>query len=269
MSSGGNKPLKQALQKRKTQQIERVIEERKGVASGTPGAPPAQPVDPRRTSQTVPTVGSQERVAPDPRRTSQTVAQAQPDSAKRQTIQAARVNPTIELSPGKVTVSGKTRLIIAAAAISLILVVVVSASLLSRTTPPPASPTFAPLPTFSANDIVGHLVTVGVRVASPQKVNAAQLKVLSAEEGIGFRVQANTERGQFMLLIYPTDEAANQGAFRATLNDKYKQWRVAKASNVVMLASPETSETLFSSMSSHFRQYVVAPYRTFLPTATP
>jgi hypothetical protein len=124
------------------------------------------------------------------------------------------------------------------------------------------------LPTSSSNDFIMYLQTTGIAVANP-RVFTVPNALWSAQEEIQFEVYRGNEKGIFVILSYPSPAQAGMDAFRATYHPKFRQWNLTQISNVLVLAAPDTAPWFNGEIASHLTQYLVAPYRSFIPTATP
>src|SRR6185369_14793601 len=90
-----------------------------------------------------------------------------------------------------------------------------------------------------------------------------------AQEGTQFTVQRGGEKGVFIVLSYATISEANREAFRTSIDPKWSKWRSTVIANVLLKSSPDSAASIRTELGSHMIQYLVAPYRYFMPTATP
>jgi hypothetical protein len=90
----------------------------------------------------------------------------------------------------------------------------------------------------------------------------------NAREEIQFEVYAGRGKGLFLLLSYDSADKAGLDAFSVSNVQRFKSWKLTQVANVLLLASPESHPTLGEQIASHLTQYLVAPYRSYIPTAT-
>jgi len=159
---------------------------------------------------------------------------------------------------------------IVAGAALLILLVCLGGGLLAlgQITQPTPTPTFVPLPTVSATDVLKHLRQVGVTVTNVQTLTVPNA-TWAANQGIQFEARQGSDSGTFLVLSYGSVSQTGVDAFKASSDAHFKQWQLAQINNILLLSTPNTSATLIQAIGSHLTQYLVAPYRDFLPTATP
>ncbi len=125
-----------------------------------------------------------------------------------------------------------------------------------------------PLPKTSVGKLLDYLESVNVPIDNLQTFSVPN-ETWSAREEIQFNVNRDNEQGVFVVLSYDTPSRAIVDSFKATVYEKFKTWKLMRVSNILLLASPETDDSLVSELASHVTQYLIAPYRKFIPTATP
>jgi hypothetical protein len=254
--------LQEELKRRKAAELQSEIELRRIMQA-------TQPSDPRRITRT-----SQRTQAAWPAR----VAQGQEATiARKSTVSKTALTPhsnsivvplpdVNDIVPARrsLTRQQKQRLIGIVAALLIIVVILMMALLAAQPTSIQAA-SLQPLPTVSASDTLARLKLVGLPISNVE--TAADVK-FAAQGGIKFSIKQGNDKGQVIVLSYATLEKAHIAAFRLSVTEPYKRWKQITASNILMLVSPDTAVTLQQELASHMTQYLVAPYRSFLPTAT-
>jgi hypothetical protein len=81
--------------------------------------------------------------------------------------------------------------------------------------------------------------------------------------------QDKADQGTFILLSYTSSEDALTGAYLVEGNQKYQNWHIIPAANILVLSDPKTDTAIYSAVASHLTQFLIAPYRSYLSTATP
>ena len=159
---------------------------------------------------------------------------------------------------------------IVAGAALLILLVCLGGGLLAlgQITQPTPTPTFVPLPTVSAADVLKHLRQVGVAVTKVQTLTVPNA-TWAANQGVQFEARQGSDSGTFLVLSYGSVSQTGVDAFKAGSDPHFKQWQLAQINNILLLSAPNTPVTLIQAIGSHLTQYLVSPYRNFLPTITP
>ncbi len=250
--------LKGEIQKRKTQELARQIEERKAAAARGEGQLGA--VDPRRTTQTTPAVRSGS-VAPkqapqtvDPRRTTQ---------ARRAVKPSSHAQSRSSLIP-KLTRGQKSLLIAGTAAILIVFVCMGTTAIIADKAN--VTPTLAPLPIVSASNVIAYLKKVDVPITGDREL-AIPAGSWRASQEIEFKVRRADKSGLFIILSYKSSDHKITDIFRAS--GRLKNWKMLDVANILMFVSPDSEQGIREEISSHIIQYLLAPYRPFLPTATP
>ena len=215
----------------------------------------------QRTSQSVPVTPSPSVVTPP---TIPPLA-AKPDATSLDKLATRTVEGVI----ARAGWTSQQWAIVASAAL-LILLVCLGGSLLAlgQITQPTPTPTFVPLPIVNAADVLKHLRQVGVAVTNVQTLTVPNV-TWAANQGVQFEARQGSDSGTFLVLSYGSVSQTGVDAFKASSDAHFKQWQLAQINNILLLSTPNTSATLIQAIGSHLTQYLVAPYRDFLPTATP
>src|SRR5579859_5008867 len=284
MSNSYEKPhkpegsIKQAIAKRKTQEILRTIEDKKiaeAHGDSTTGdfkrhrqsLPVTRTAD--RTSKTHSSAGDLPRSA-DPRRTTQ----IRPNSAdpRRTTRVAAAINPEYPsvLSPIYSLSRSQKRLLIAGIASMLCLIVCLVTFLAITNQPASAAPLsmLPPLPVVSAADVIAQLKKVHEPIVAEQGFSAATNLWLARDE-IQFNVLRGDKKGTFIVMSYSSPADKGPDLFRLSLDSKFVGWDHTSLANITLLISPDSAPEIRNEIESHIKQFLLAPYRPFLATATP
>jgi hypothetical protein len=139
---------------------------------------------------------------------------------------------------------------------------------LVATSQPISQTALSPLPTTRTGDLIRYLRSVGVPIANLQTFTVPNA-MWSANEEVRFDVQQWNGKGIFVVLSYDSPAQVGIDAFKATYDQKFKNWNLVQVSNALVLSSPDTVQSLSAEIASHVTQYLIAPYRSFIPTATP
>ncbi len=268
--------LQAEIQKRKTQEMTRaIVQKQVDLARGETPQRTTQtartcPADLRRTSQTIQT-GSTPTVRPPELR------RVFPDAAPQRAPALQRSPAREPVRPQKraIQVNGITRnparmrLFVALLAVTVVLIVSASAALLITSRSDAAGATQPVLPTVTASEVVTHLMTLGVPVTNVRSLDVSK-ESWGAQQEVEFNVQRGGSSATFIVLSYANASDRVPDLFR--LKDranKFKTWKLTSLTNIILLASPGTSPAILNEINSHLTQYLVAPYRSFYPTATP
>lgn len=172
------------------------------------------------------------------------------------------------------SLDSRERTIVGLCTLLAALLVIGGALLLSGGEPTPAySPTLQPLPRSNVARVIDYLMQVGLQ---PRMLHQSpNMKMtLAATQAIQFEIVRgapgeNEETATVILLGY--DDVSQIGGDRIFLSHfgDYKDWTKATFANVIVLFAPDSAQSIRSEVSSHLLQLLVAPYRDFLPTATP
>lgn len=232
-------PLQKSIKKYQTAQVKRLEDE-------------------KRSTQSAPIV------APVPVKT----APASPSALTPPSVSVGtRATQTVEVITDRVGWSRQQWAILASAAL-LIALICVGAGAIAVGQTAQLTPTFAPLPTVKASDVLKRLQTLGVTIANVQTVSVPS-KTWSATQAVQFDVKQGDQLDTFLVLTYNSAAQAGIDAFKASADAKYRTWHVMQTTNALVLSFPNTPATLDQMVYSHITQYLVAPYRDFLPTSTP
>jgi hypothetical protein len=239
------RPLQSELQKRKTQEIQRRIEAKQ--VTRTQGSTPLNPPEIHSNSRSTGNAPVTQSPSADVRRVTQSVSRvfnAPPNPPRRITRFLMRVLAGVLVA-------------------SLIIIVLVGVLLRASNPTTIPTPTFAPLPNVKANAVVDHLKTAGLTIANLREFPVPN-ETWHAEQELQFEISQGNDKGLVLLLSYASAEQKVPDLALNTTTGKFKQWRVMTLSNVIMLVSPETSQTLQSQLSVQLTKLVAAPYRPFL-----
>ncbi len=163
-------------------------------------------------------------------------------------------------------------LIAVSATLVIVLVCCVSSTFAVAVQPPQStatpSPTFVPLPTTTASDVLAEFRKTDTTIADvkPLKVPNA---TWAAMQGIQFTTKHDTKVAQLLLLSYDSDEKAGADAFKVRYDPQFGTWSVAQVSNVLLLAAPTSDVDVVNALVQRLKTLLVVPYRAYLQTATP
>jgi hypothetical protein len=124
--------------------------------------------------------------------------------------------------------------------------------------------------------VVSYLKANGISVANLRTFDTSTV-MQNAREEIQFEVYEARGKGLFLLLSYDSADQAGLDAFKVSTGldafkvsnvQRFKSWKLTQIANVLLLASPESHARLGEQIASHLTQYLVAPYRSYIPTAT-
>jgi hypothetical protein len=162
----------------------------------------------------------------------------------------------------------KERQIVWLAGISILLALICTITAVVSIQPPSPTTTPMPLGQIGARAAVDYLKSLSVPISNVRSFQVPNENWMANEE-IQFDVQRGTGKGTFILLSYDSGNKASLDAFKASGAPKYKNWTVAPVSNLLLLALPDTADSLQNEIASHLTQKLIAPYRLFVATATP
>jgi hypothetical protein len=235
--SSGKRSLQQEIKKRKTQELLRTLEAK----------PPSQPIAPKQTP---------------------TASAPQSNATGERSTQATPINKrTTQIAPSIMPGWTKRQKQVAVAATILAITVCIFTGLIANGLPT-AQPPLKPLPRASVGNLLDYLESVNVPIDNLQTLSVPN-ETWDAREEIQFSVNQNDGQGIFIVLSYDSPSKAIMDSFKVTFHQKFKTWKLMLVSNILLLASPETAQTLVAELASHVTQYLIAPYRSFIPTATP
>jgi hypothetical protein len=267
--------LKKEIHKRQTQAMQKALEEKRASKTIQPENTPFanKPLPPPAWKRATQESSAQPSTAPaDPRRTqtvrttqtAQTVQAARPIAAPKRATQSI---PAVGTARPRFAL-GRRQSLIAIAAAGLVLLVCTGTLLIASNPQPSVTPTPIPLPAVKASDVIAYFQKAGVTISSTREIPASNPDWAASQE-IQFSVQVGQEKGQFIILSYDNAERKVPDVFKASNSAKFKTWQLTTASNILLLTAPETNPALLAALQSHLTQFLVAPYRDFLPTATP
>jgi hypothetical protein len=287
-SSDSGFSIQDEIKKRKTQEIQRAVEHKRPDLAPNPlsqnkpasrtqttSAVTSQPDDKRSTqlASRVPAARSTQTMP----RSTQTMPPAKSAQARvTQTLPNANANAErFAPSAARTTMTGQrkrlTQAEIIGLAVLLMLMVCMVTGLLAYNVSRPngdVTPTFESLPFVNAQDAVDRLQSVGVPMTNVLRIDFRSQQ-WHAYEGLRFSVQRGKDRADFLIFSYSNTRLANGDAFRARFDPKYRTWHSTTFSNILLLTAPKGSDTIRSEIENHMIHYLIAPYRPFLPTATP
>jgi hypothetical protein len=234
--------LKDEIQKRRTQQIEREIQARRLPQTARP---PSQ-----ETSQPSPATQSAGSAGGHKRTTQTTAVRSESSTPPRWT--APRFSPRL--------------LIVVAGAATGVIILLMVGLLGGNATPAPA-PSQAPLPVVSAQDVINYLRLAGVPVSGLRALKVPNENWQATEE-FQFDVQRGDQKGIFLLLSYPSTRLTSRDSFNVSLSTRFKGWQQIAISNILLMISPDSAKPIGDEIANHLSQYLVAPYRAYVGTST-
>ncbi|MCC7450105.1 MAG: hypothetical protein IT324_21995 [Anaerolineae bacterium] len=283
--------LPDELKKRKTQDLARQIEIRSGGTAPLrlpDQQPPAKPqTGPLNHPTLKPLDPNTARTMPSSKRETQTLRAALSDPSR---IPAPPAEPVLKPLPRNaaptIPASARTSQMLAVVtgdvperwsrkqkrtagiALALILGVCLFTSILASRSTAIRQQTFKPLPTAYTASVVAYLKAMRMPFAD-FRTFAVPDAMWKAREMVQFEILHDGHRGTFLVMSYDTIAQAGADAFRASFDRKYGTWKLIQINNVLLLAAPRSSEMLTSEIASHLNQFLIAPYRSFIPTSTP
>jgi hypothetical protein len=123
-----------------------------------------------------------------------------------------------------------------------------------------------PLPIAGADAIMAHLGTVGLSLSDVRNAEEDQWR---ADQRFRFTVTKGDSTAEAILLTYLEPSNAGGDYIVAMTQESYKDWQRIQIANTLLLVSPDAATELVAELNSHLTQYLVAPYRDYLPTSTP
>jgi hypothetical protein len=237
--SGQKWSLQREIQKRKTEDLLRTIEARRG---------------PLTLYQPTISVSPAESRAVAPRMEPKKAKSARP--VKERTVEARRAARRM-FSPAP-------HHILIAAVVSTLALIIMLVIVLNDQRP---SLAFEPIPAVRAEDTIAYLQKIGVPFTSLRTFTVPNA-TWDARDEIEFEVRRGSIKGVFVVLSYNSPGEAGIDAFKATYHQKFSKWGLQQIANILLLSSPDTVPVLSTEMGSHLTQYLVAPYRSFIPIAT-
>ncbi len=261
--------LQGEIKKRKTQEIQRVIEDKRIAAArgavlpkhDAPQTTQARDVGPSQADTTKRATQVSRAVSTSPDRPARARTTSQSVTSDKR---ATQIHP---LPRRRLKQSQKIYAIVSVATL-LIMMVCASTLIVASNTSVQPTATLLPLPIMSANEVVAYLKKSGIPIINAQEY-AVPNESWQAHQEIQFDVYRGAAKGTFIVLSYPSSESKVPDIFRAGYSGKFREWKLIEASNILILISPETSQDLKNDMGSHITQLLLAPYRPFLSTTTP
>jgi hypothetical protein len=130
---------------------------------------------------------------------------------------------------------------------------------------PSPSEALTPIPVVSADQVVAYLDQVNVPILS--RSAAAVENTVSA---VQLQVALAGHESPVIIAGYADVDKASGELLKAqyTPNNPYQGWVVSQTSNILLMI-PATAPVEFQrEIGSHVSQFLLAPYRAFIPTAT-
>ncbi|HLY27387.1 MAG TPA: hypothetical protein VKQ72_13675 [Aggregatilineales bacterium] len=90
-----------------------------------------------------------------------------------------------------------------------------------------------------------------------------------ARSEVQFGIDSDGTAGFFVLLNYASPDQAALDAFKAAYRSPFQDWHLTQIANFLLLSTPDTAQALKTMIASHLTHLLLAPYRAFIPTATP
>ncbi len=268
MADQPQKPINAALKdavkkKRQTQEAERINEAKR--ATQTVSTIPAKTADPiPPPARPAPTTAAKpigNAASPSPLRPAPRITAVDSDLPGKITTQV------MESVGGVARWTPKQRLIAALVGLLVVFGCVLVAVLAGGQSASSTS-AYATLPPSNASSVLSYLGSVGL-VVSNVHILSVPNKTWNATQGYQVDVQDASTKGSALILSYNSGDQMGGDAFWASHNKSFEKWTVVQAANVLMLTSPDTPPALNAELASHLTRQLIAPYRTFLPTATP
>ncbi len=125
-----------------------------------------------------------------------------------------------------------------------------------------------PLPTAYTGDVISYLRWAKLPITELRKFSVPNA-TWNAREIVQFGITQIGDKGTFLILSYDSLPQAGVDAFKATFHPKFKDWTLTQISNILVLAAPGAAPRLISEVNNYLTQYLVAPYRNFIPTTAP
>jgi len=182
---------------------------------------------------------------------------------------AGRIFESIEARTGWMR---SQTLIALSATLVIVLVCCVSGSLALATQPPEAtsapSPTFVPLPTTTANDVLAEFRKLDATITNVKPLKVPNTS-WAAVQGVQFDVVRDKQVAQMLLLSYDSDDKAGADAFKARYTEQYGKWSMSQVSNVLLVVSPASDPHIANEFVQCLSSLLLVPYRNYLQTPVP
>ena len=243
--SSNDKPkftLKEQLQKRRAQEIDRTIEARR---TGAMRQDLSHRSDAHRATQTVstprPVAGKSEAVGL--------------ESADSHTPQ-----PLGTATEGVQTVPSRKRFFILAGAILMIIIVVVGIVIVRPSDAGSKVSDSTSSSVTGSNPLSNQFKQSNIQISGVRNIPVSS-NSWHANQIIEFDAQENGIRGSFILVSYSLTSQTIPDIFKVA-GDRLKGWRAITASSAILLIAPGTSQSLATDVSHQLSQYLVAPQAT-------
>lgn len=276
--------LPDEIKKRKTQEISRALDKRFTTDGSRPSQRFTTPLEPPRSEPTRPANrGSQSMQAPPElgplrsalttrpaQRVTQTAPQLKPlgQNVARTVPASKRTTQVFEAITGEAPARWTKRQRQTALVAALVIVSICLLTSLIATRLPAAQATLRPLPVTNAENVASYLKAVGLPLMDLREF-AGPDGTWGARQIVQFETRRLGDKGTFIILSYDRASQAGPDIFRATSHPVFKAWKLTAISNILVLASPKTPPLLIQEINSHLTRYLIAPYRSFIPTTTP
>jgi hypothetical protein len=111
-----------------------------------------------------------------------------------------------------------------------------------------------------------------LRRAGVTITNVAEIEVPNdtwrATQGFQFDAQIGDVIGNFIILSYDDTNASGSDAFKMELDEVYGPWKTYSISNIIVLSTPDTPQSIDIDIASHITSYIAGTVIAFLPTST-
>jgi hypothetical protein len=125
-----------------------------------------------------------------------------------------------------------------------------------------------PIPTVSAGSLFNYLLSVKLPISNLRSLPVPNSD-WKGQQAFQFDVQQASDKGTFIVVSYDSQSDLAADAVKTRLTSRYKTWQVSEITNLLVLISPDTSLSVLNTVGSHLSQFAIAPYRSYIPTATP
>jgi hypothetical protein len=172
-------------------------------------------------------------------------------------------------SPKQFILSGsKARIGAITAAIVLLLIVLGVLLITASGSSTESTSIITPLPNVTALDSLLYLQQAGVQIMAQQALEIEKAQ-WAAEQGYRFRIADAPTRTELLMLSYASPDLAGRDLITLLNTGEYASWQIIQMANLLVILPSDIIPALATEIGSHLTQYVLAPYRDFLPTSTP
>jgi hypothetical protein len=249
MTGDKNFSLQNEMRKRKTEQLQQVIESKQIERAVS------APQNPKRTTQTTPVV------------TAAVKPTEAANSTARQTQQASRVRQSPLDQWRSLSIAKRQQVIISVTVLVIAGVLGVTVLLTGVVSGPTANqPTYPSPSNTSVQQVINYLQKTEMHLTN---ISAAEPdKNWHADQQIAFDIVVNNATTHFVLLSYPSREAQRLDFGTLALNPDYNKMRFIESANMLLLLPENTDNSIQMALDSHLRSLLEAPYYSYLPTPT-